>query len=477
MVGSWLIFIIYCVFMLWIGYYGYKKTKDSSDYFVAGRSLGLGVSIPLFAAGFFSAASVLGMSSDVFENGWSFVAIYPVGLAAGWILLALVAPRFSRVRKNWVTTPDMYADRYYSPKVMRGWMSFFVTLHMALLVIMGLTGAGAILGPFLNISYEASVILVGIIFVIYTGLGGMYSVAWTNVAQFIALAISVCGAAIFGIYRSGGIAAINARLAEIDPAMLTATIGGDLSPTYIVGTAFTLALGCPILAYYHRMFMSARSERVAVGMIGFSSILLSIVYAGVLYIGLSARVLLPYDMVSVDGAFGSLIDIMPTLFGSIALCGVIAALQSSVDSQLLSASSVIASDVYKKLGNKSDVSDRELMNVSRNSTFLIGTICVIVAYFRPASIIRLYVTIHTLSSSVLFAPLMLGLFWPRCTREAGVAGSIFGFIAALLWMIFGPESIPATLIVVPVCFILMIIISHLTPEPPEHVRETFFPES
>jgi len=470
---KWSIFILYCIGMLYIGWLGYKRTKSTSDYFVAGRTLGIWVAVPLFAAGFFSAASVVGQSAVAYKEGWSYFVIYPVGLSLGWVLLAIIAPKFSRVKKPWITTADMFADRYYSPKVIRGLLAVFLLLNMSLLVIQGLTGAGAILSAYLNISYELAVILMGIVFVVYTAFGGMFSVSWTNVVQFLLLFFAVGFSALFGIAKSGGLSNLSGLLYEFDPNLLTATFGGKYSISYIVGTILTLALGCPILIYYHRMFFSCRSDRVAVGMIGYGAVGLALCYLGILFIGLTARAILPTALVDAEGVFTALVNTMNPVVGAVVISGVIAALQSSVDNQLLSASSVASSDLYKKIINP-EGSDEKVMKVSMWTTLIIGTICVVVAYFRPATIIQLYIFNTSLGVGVIFAPMVLGLYWSRTTKEAGIFGVIFGFFGTILWIAFGIKTIPPALIILPANIIIMVIISLNTAKPPQSVTDTFF---
>ena len=103
-----------------------------------------------------------------------------------------------------------------------------------------------------------------------------------------------------------------------------------------------------------------------------------------------------------------------------------------------------------------------------------GIIATIVALIRPALVIELYNFIMILIPTVLFPPLFLGLYWRRTTREAGIFGCIFGLIAGLLWILYGPKNIPATLVVLPLNIALMIVVSMFTSQPPKEIVEKFF---
>ncbi|SHD78650.1 sodium:solute symporter family protein [Schnuerera ultunensis] len=467
-----IIFALYCLFMLAIGYYGYKKTETSEDFLVAGRNLGLGVSIPLFAAGFISGVAMVGHPSYIYDNGWSYVLVYPVGVAFGIFLLSTLAVRMRRVKLPLYTTPDWYSERYYS-KTMRIWMAFLVTINMSLFVIMGIISSGAVLGPVLGVSYKTAVLLIGVVFVLYTAIGGMYSVAWTNVAQCTLLTVCIILTAIYSLIKAGGITAINTALMEIDPILLSPNLGGQISVAEQLAIAFSIGISCATTSTYHRMFYSARSDRVASGMIGLGGVVLTIVYSGILFIGLSGKVLLP-GLVDTEAVFITLAGTMNPVFTAIVACGIIAAIQSSIDNQLLAASVQFSNDIYYKLINP-EASEKKIMSISTWSVIVIGAICVYLAYIRLSTVINLYNFMATITAAAMGVPLFLGVFWPRATKEAAMACSILGFaLSVIMW--FKAPTLPSTLIIIPIQLVLMIVISNMTPKPPKKVIDNFFPE-
>jgi len=480
--GNWIVFVTYGIVMLYIGFLGYKKAKTVEDFYVAGRTFGLEVAVPLFAASFISSASIVGYTGFAYGYGWSLIAMYPIGCAGGWILLQIFSNRIYNSKFEWYSTPDLYCSRYYDEGFTRIFMALFNICFMLIYIIIGLIGIGTILEVFLNAPYFLCVIIVAVILLIYTCLGGMYSVGWTNVVQWTLLTIGIVVAAVVALKMAGGLSNVNAAIYNVEGgitnltkgAMHSITAGGKISIGKIIGLVVGISLVCPCAVYYHRIFFSVRSKKVAGSFIGISAIFLVISYICIAIIGISTRVLLP-NLKLTEHAFPSLVTIFPAVLALIIIAAIIAAIQSTLDNQLLSAGTMATNDIYCKFFIKNnDTSGKNIMVVSRWITFLIGLIALIVALIRPGLVIQLYNFIMILAPTVLFPPLVLGLYWKRTTKEAEIFGSLFGLIGGLAWIFFGPKTLPATLVILPINIILMAIISLVTPEPPKHVIEKFF---
>ncbi len=477
---NWIIFVIYCFVMVYIGYLGYKKTQNIDDYYVASRSFGLGVAIPLFAASFISSASIIGYTGFAYGYGWSFLIKYGLGVALGWIGLQIFSPKIYNSNYTWYTTSDLFCARYYDEKFMRGFQGLFNAFYMFIYVVIGLTGIGTIMEVFLGISYFWAVVIVATIFLAYTVTGGMYSVAWTNVVQFILLTIGVFIAAIASVKSAGGIANINSVIANIEGGITNLVPGamhsidarGAVPLGQSIGMAIGIGLTCPCAIYYHRIYFSIKSKKVAGSFVGISALILAATYIAIGLIGMAGRIIVP-ELANTEQVFPTIIMKLPFVLSALIVAGVISAIQSTLDNQLLSAGSLATHDLYNKIYNK-NATEEDLVKVSRIFTLLIGIFATIIALIRPALVIELYNFIMILIPTVLFPPLLLGLFWKRTTREAGIFGCAFGLIAGLLWILFGPENIPATLVVLPINIILMIIVSKFTPNPPVEVAEKFF---
>jgi cation/acetate symporter len=164
---------------------------------------------------------------------------------------------------------------------------------------------------------------------------------------------------------------------------------------------------------------------------------------------------------------------MPWIVGGITVSGIIAAVQSSIDGQLLAASTMITHDFYQKRINP-QVTERQQMILSRNVTLICGFSIIGLALFRPAPIMVLYDFIVAVNSSTLFPSLFLGLFWKRTTTLAANVGTIFGCLGGLAWYMTLHKTYPTPLVIIPTSIVLMVIISLVTKPNSNKVLSMYF---
>lgn len=478
---TWIAFVVYCLAMLVIGYVGMKKTHNLEDFYVSGRNDGLIVAVPLFAASFISAPSIMSYTGFSYSNGWMMLLIYGVGVAGGWIMLQLVGGRMYNRKFEYNTSADFYCGRYYEDSgFIRGFTGIFTMLMMLFLVVTGFTGIGTILEVFLQVNYAVGVLVCAIIFMAYTVMGGSKSVGWTNQVQFVLLFVGIVIIALVSLNMVGGVGNLNSFLSAQSNAngvagyLHTFTAGGTFSWLRVIGVAVGVIFACPVYAYYHRIFYSTRSKKVCGSTVGISAILLMITYMGLLFIGLSAIKLAP-GLANPEQAFPTVVTMLPPVFAAIAIFAIISAIQSTMDNQLLCAGSMISNDIYKKLINP-NAPDDKVMGLARWATLAVGVVATVIAMFRPALVLTIYNWIITIAPTILFPCFFLGLFWKRATKQAAYVTLIFGTIAGFGWVLFGPKALPCTLVVMPINIILMVVVSLMTPKPPKETVDLFFPK-
>ena len=475
--ANWVVFVLYCIAMLTIGWIGNMRTKNSDDFYVAGRSFGLKVAIPLFAAAFVSSATMIGYTQFAYDNGWMLLLFYGCNLALGWVLLQLFIPKLYSAKARWYTTSDLYSARFEDEKFMRPVIGFYNMVQMALFVIIGLMGVGVVLEVFLNVPYRIILLVVGIVFILYTALGGMFSVAWTNVVQFIFLATAVVSVAVFVLFKVGGVGVINEYLQTFsrdglpEGFMMTATSGGRFPALRIIGYILGAA-NIPCLVYYHRIIFSVDSKKTALGMIGFAVPFLILVYLGVTIIGLGGRILLP-NLANSSQVFPQIVTLLPTSLCVIAVAGLVSAIQSTIDSQLLSASSCFVNDVYPRLSKK-PLEGKKLLHFHNGSTILVGLLCLLFATTRPAGLMDIYNLIIMMGPCIIFPSLTMGLFWKGTTRLAARISVLFGAVAGGYWHFFGNPNIPATVVILPISFLMIYIISKSSAGVSQQTLSKFF---
>ena len=470
----WVGFLIaYFILLMIIGYYASRKAKKFEDYTVAGRRASSFHLSWHFAASYISAASVVGLMSYQYEYGWSFLAFYTSGMAFGWLLLHILSEHF---RKKVVghTTADFFAERYYSDKLLRFWIAINYIWLLTVYMVIQYMGIGRVSEVILGLPYFWATLIVGLVVTIYVALGGAWSVLYTDIYQALIMWIGVVIMAPVIVALCGGFTNMNARLAEINPALLDITAGGVFPPVTIAHFFILGSLATASQAYYHRMFYMAPDKKRVKSIIGIGGVLTAIFYIAIMIGGVGVRVLAPG--IDPEMAFPYAVkNLLPVGLSMIIIGAVYAAIMSTVDTILLTVGIHVSNDF---IGVIKPISEKKKLILARLSTLAIGLVALVMALIRPAGIMSIYIFYGVTLPSFIAAPLFAGYFWKRATKEGAIASSVAGLVTAILWHgpLKQPFGIPTLFVSLPVSVIILIVVSLLTSPPPQRVVERFFKE-
>ena len=330
------IVVAYLVGMLAFGWWGKSRTKNESDYLVAGRRLG-----PLFYTGTM-AAVVLGGASTVGGVGLG----YQYGISGMWLVVAigsgvlLLSLLFaSKLQKLKIYTVSQMLSLRYGPGSTR--MSSVVMLAYTLMLCATSTGAYATIFVVL-FGWERwlAIAVGGAVVLIYSTIGGMWSITLADMAQFIIKTIGVFALMLpFTFANAGGIDGIRER---VDAEFFSITgIGAQSIITYFVVYTLGLLIGQDI---WQRVF-TARTPLIA-RWGGTAAGIYCILYgvAGAL-IGMAASVVLP-NIESKDDVYADVaMNILPVGLGGLVLAAAVAAMMSTASGSLIAAATVARTDV------------------------------------------------------------------------------------------------------------------------------------
>lgn len=441
-------FAIYTLLFLFFGKGGFKNTNNTRDFFVANNSLGVTQSIFTYCATWFSAASMQGVTGNVYAYGIStiFYSISP------WFFGALFHIVLASKLKDYdvLTVPEFFKLRYNS-QLLQGLSGILVIITYILYTIIQITGFGIVISELLDINYFVSIFLI-YLFIIYTTFGGLFSVARTHILNFTLVIISIITAAILVIKSVGSLSLLfesavlmNTRPFKDFPYMtevgglLHPFANGQMPPSLLFLSFFGWGLGLSANPQYATRIISAKDKITAKKMIKYSLIILSFLYFGLIIIGLGARVLAPSieSISSVDEVFPYLINkTIYSPFSGLILIGICAAPISTVNSQLLLASSGFTYDIYKNLSNK-DIDDDKFLNLNRVFIFIVATIALILSIDPPESLLEFGGFLWGFFSSTFLVPLYGGLLWKKATKEGALASFIAGLITIIIFLIKG----------------------------------------
>ncbi|MHA7264245.1 sodium:solute symporter family protein [Arthrobacter sp. TMN-37] len=334
------IVVVYLVAMLGFGWWGKSRTRNASDYLVAGRRLG-----PLLYTGTM-AAVVLGGASTVGGVGLG----YTYGISGMWLVVAigvgvlllslLFAPSIQRLKIY--TVSQMLSLRYGSEATK---VSGIVMLAYTLMLCATSTGAYATIFVVLfGWDRALSIAIGGIIVVIYSAIGGMWSITLADMAQFIIKTIGVFALMLpFSLASAGGFQGISER-AGAEFFDITG-IGAQSIITYFVVYTLGLLIGQDI---WQRVFTSRTPQIARWG--GATAGIYCILYgvAGAL-IGMAASVILP-EIESKDDVYADIaLNVLPIGVGGLVLAAAVAAMMSTASGALIASATVARTDVLPYL--------------------------------------------------------------------------------------------------------------------------------
>lgn len=412
--------LIYAAGMLLLGWYGMRRAKSHEDFLVAGRNLGPAFYMGTMAATVLGGASTVGTVRLGYVHGISGFWLC-AALGAGIIVLNLfLAKPLLKLR---IFTVTQILERRYNPMARQA--SAVIMFAYALMIgVVSTLAIGTVMEVLFGLPFWVSVLLGGGVVVVYSTIGGMWSLTLTDIVQFIIktvglmfLLLPIC------LYRVGGWDELVAKLPET--AFSFTTIGYDTIITYFLIYFFGILIGQDI---WQRVF-TARSEGVAkyAGTVaGVYCVIYGLVGA---LIGMCAKVLLP-DLDNVNNAFAAIVQAsLPDGIRGLVIAAALAAMMSTASAGLLAASTTISEDLLPKLrGGKEST-----LGISRMLTLLTGLVVLVIALIVNDVLGALTLAYNLLVGGMLI-PLLGAIYWKRATTAAAIASMALGCITALVFM-------------------------------------------
>jgi SSS family solute:Na+ symporter len=418
---------LYLAAMIAFGFWGKRRATTQSDFLVAGRRLG-----PLLYSGTM-AAIVLGGASTIGGVGLG----YEYGLSGMWLvvaigtgILALSLLFAGRIQRLGVYTVSQMLELRYGPgsSVLSGVVMFGYTLMLS---VTSTIAYATIFGALLDLGRIPSIVIGGAVVVLYSTLGGMWSITLTDFVQFVIKTVGIFLILLpVVVAKAGGFGGLADAL-PADALSLT-TIGGGTIVTYFVIYTFGLLIGQDI---WQRVF-TARSPGVA-RWAGAASGVYCLLYAVAgAVIGMAARVILP-ALDARDDAFAAVVEAtMPALLAGLVLAAALAAVMSTSSGALIATATVFSQDIVARLRGRDPEAGSEHEHVRSNRLYVAGFGVVMIAI---ACALQDVVAALTIAYDILVGGLLVailgGLVWRRGTNVGALVSMAAGTVATLATMI------------------------------------------
>lgn len=477
---------LYFIGMLAIGYYAYMKSTDSiSEYMLGGRQLGPGVTALSAGASDMSGWMLMGLPGAMYTTGIASIWL-AIGLTVGaYLNYILIAPRlrtYTEVANDSITIPDYFENRFFdNTRILRFVSAIVIIIFFTLYTSAGMVSGGTLFKSAFNLDYKLGLFLTAGVVIAYTLFGGFLAVSLTDFAQGLIMLIALVLVPIVAFMQLGGVGPAIDEIGALNPSYLNFFTG-----TTALGIISLLAWGLGYFGQPHIIvrFMAIKSIRdfKAARRIGMSWMIVSIVGAmatglvGIAYVNQTGMKLANPETIFI--VFSQLL-FHPLITGFL-LAAILAAIMSTISSQLLVTASALTEDFYKTFLRR-NATDKELVLIGRGSVLLVAIIAILLS-IKPSDTILDLVGQAWAGFGAAFGPVvLLSLYWKRMNRWGALAGMIVGALTVLVW-IYGPftiDGVPTTKYLyemIPGFFlstIAIIVVSYLTNFPGKNVRETF----
>lgn len=478
---------LYMALMIGIGIYSWRKSNSNSDDFlIGGRKMGAAVTALSAGAADMSGWLLMGLPGAMYLSGLSSAWI-AIGLTIGaYFNYVIVAPRlrvYTEVAQNAITLPVFFENRFKDKtQLLKIVSSIFILVFFTLYTSAGMVSGGRLFESAFGIDYYTGLYATTFVVVLYTFLGGFLAVSLTDFVQGTIMVTALVIIPIVLIFQLDGLGN-TLDIIHYKGANYLDLLKG----TTTVSIVSLLAWG---LGYFGQPHILVRF--MAIGdvkdipkakRIGISWMILTV--GGALLLGLfGIAYLYKFDQATML-QFDQSKELSETIFihlsralfhpliGGFLLSAILAAVMSTISSQLLVTSSSMTEDIYKAFFNKT-ASPKRMLLVSRLSVLIVAIIALLLSLNPKDSILNLVGNAWA-GFGAAFGPLIiLSLLWKKTTATAGLLGMLVGGATVLLW-VYIPHDYKSVYEIIPgfiLSFLTIVIVSFFSkPVAPVIVEE------
>ncbi|MFO7675122.1 MAG: sodium:solute symporter family protein [bacterium] len=407
-----------------------RARPGDEDFFLAGRSIGPALLLATMAATNFSAFTVFGFAGEGYRSGWAYYPVMAFGtgfMALSFIFFGIPAMRAAR-RLGAVTPPELIRLRFGNRWLHGAYLAVMVVFTLPYLALQPL-GAGYALHGLFGVPVGAGAVLVTVVGVGYLLLAGMRGDVLTDVLQGIVMSVALA-ALLFGLSGAlGGFGNANRQVADLLPALFSRPGPGGFTVALTFSYYLLWFAADPMFPQLFQRFLAARDERALIR----TATLYPLVTAGLFFLPIAVGVI---GRSAVPGLEGKAADgvlalaagrALPAWAGAAVLAAGLAALMSTMDSQLLTLSSMLVRDLPVLLGR-----ERLRFPGRRTAVVLLAGLGLLIA-LRPGATMLAIATEAFTGLAVLFPVSLAAAWWPRANPWAGFASIAAGEALVVLY--------------------------------------------
>lgn len=443
--GSVLALALYFFAMLAIGLYAYRQSSSNlSGYMLGGRKLGPAVTALSAGASDMSGWLLMGLPGALYIAGISQIWM-AVGLILGaWANYLWLAPRFrlyTEIAGDSITLPDYFENRFADKtRLLRLLSALVIIVFFTIYTASGVVAGGKLFESVFGLDYNYGLVLTVSVVILYTLLGGFMAVSMTDFVQGIIMFLALIVVPVVTLQVVGGTTPTLDIISQLSPSHLDLFTG-----TSLMGIISLMAWGLGYFGQPHIIvrFMAIRSVKdlPVARRVGMSWMILSLFgaiatgFIGLAYVQKTGAALKDPETVFI---MLSQVLFHPFITGLL-LAALLAAVMSTISSQLLVTSSALTQDFYKTFFHQ-QASDRLQVLIGRVSVVIVALIAIWIATDRNSSILALVANAWAGFGAAFGPVILISLYWQRMTALGALAGMAGGALTVLVW-VYAPLQI------------------------------------
>lgn len=445
-------FVSFIIFIL-IGLFVSRRVKNIDDYYVSGRNAPTIMIVGSLIASHLSTVAFMGDVGFSYEGYAIPMLLMSAFVLPGYIIGALFFGRYLRRSKS-VTLPQYFGARFNSRAV---------RVVAAMTLIIGITcylvavsqGAGLLLSEISGLSYPISLIVVIIVFTTITFSAGAKGVLITDTLMFLLFTIATFLSVPYIFGAAGGYPDAVRDAANLDEMPNLMAWHGITGPDAYMGSPTDVFLWCIIIGlvwgtviavspWQSSRYLMAKNEHTAIRSAILATIALASIYV-VLHITIAAVNIINSGIEPIERVFiWSVMNLVPTWIGVIAISGILAAALSSASTFL----QLIGNSISKDLFLTDKISDKKLLTISRFMMVFVASVTLVFTLWQPPAVFWISIFAATLFAASWGPVAFTSISWKKVTKTGAMYSIIFGTAAVIiteLLMQFGVIELPVYL--------------------------------
>jgi sodium/proline symporter len=458
--GIYISFFAYMLVLLAIGAYFYRKSKRGvSSYFLGERQMGPWVTALSAQASDMSAWLFMSVPATAYLFGYQacWIAIgLIIGTYLNWKIVARRIRNFTYCFGNAITVPEYLQKRFHtgSPAI-RFICSATVLFFFLLYVASGFSAESKLFQELFGMEYHTALFVSALTILVYTFMGGFMAVSWTDAFQSVLLFFTIFLVPFILFARIPGSGIMHVVSGDFVRETFFSSQTDNFAGEIISGLGWGLGyFGMPHILV---RFMAVRSANDIRRSRIIAMLWVCISLCAAVAIGLLGRVYLDgqgFTYATQAEAERIYLKFASELFfpwmGGILMSGILAAIMSTVSSQLLVVGSAMVNDVYMAVFR--NTSEKKAVRFSRLSIFIVSAAGIALAWFPDSSVMG-FVSYAWAGFGATFSPvILLSLVWKRLTLNGALAGMVLGGLGVIVWESFDMHAVTGYTSIVP-CFL------------------------